>query len=127
MGESTILPACSWTRVWTLAGGDVRLGLGIKNPHRIDRFRDASETQSDGRRNETAGVARYKRRHRRKLCCGDYNPAHVESGRLQGFPVEGAFASGKTRWPARYSELRDSTAAAWFCASQACSNSAGGR
>ena len=47
---------------------------------------------------ESAGVARYERRHRRKLCCGDYNPAHVESGRLQGFPVEGAFASVEIVW-----------------------------
>jgi hypothetical protein len=42
-------------------------------------------------------------RHRRKLCCGDYNPAHVESGRLQSFPVQGAFASAGTA--TRYSEL----------------------
>jgi len=34
-----------------------------------------------------------ERRYRGKLCCGDYNPAHVASGRLQGFPVKGAFAS----------------------------------
>src|SRR5215471_8734027 len=27
-------------------------GLGFKSPHRIDRFRDASENASDGRRND---------------------------------------------------------------------------
>ena len=41
------------------------------------------------------GATRQKRRHRRKLCCGDDNPAHVASGRLQSFPVKGAFASAK--------------------------------
>jgi hypothetical protein len=60
----------------------------------------------------TAGVARYRRRHRRKLCCGDYNPAHVASGRLQGFPVKGAFASAETTPPrGGYNELRHSVCA----------------
>jgi hypothetical protein len=34
----------------------------------------------------------WRRRHRRKLSWDDNNPAHVESGRLESFPVQGAFA-----------------------------------
>jgi hypothetical protein len=32
--------------------------------------------------------------HRRKLSWDDYNPVHVAAGRLESFPVMGAFASG---------------------------------
>jgi hypothetical protein len=30
-------------------------------------------------------------KNRRKLSWDDYNPDHVESGRLESFPVQGAF------------------------------------
>ena len=33
----------------------------------------------------------WRGRDRRKLFWDDYNPAHVESGRLESFPVQGAF------------------------------------
>jgi hypothetical protein len=33
----------------------------------------------------------WRGRDRRKLSWDDYNPAHVESGRLESFPVLGAF------------------------------------
>src|SRR5450759_3822876 len=36
-------------------------------------------------------AAEWRGRNRRKLSCDDYNPAHVESGRLESFPVQGAF------------------------------------
>src|SRR5450759_678234 len=37
-------------------------------------------------------AAEWRGRNRRKLSCDDDNPAHVESGRLESFPVPGAFS-----------------------------------
>src|SRR5215831_19289750 len=129
MGENVILPARSQARTRTSAGGGVRLGfLGSKkSPIGLIDSAMPWKTHPMAVGMMTAGVARYRRRHRRKSCCGDYNPAHVESGRLQGFPVEGAFASAMTAPARRYGEVRDSISPVCFCASKACSNSAGGR
>jgi hypothetical protein len=42
------------------------------------------KTHSDGHPNQQPGEGV---RNRRKLSWDDYNPAHVESGRLESFPV----------------------------------------
>jgi hypothetical protein len=45
----------------------------------------------ESRRFSETLVTEWRRRDRRKLSWDDYNPAHVESGRLESFPVSGAF------------------------------------
>src|ERR1035437_9952615 len=55
------------------------------DPHRTDRFRMPPQTHSGN------VAAEWRGRNRRKLSCDDYNPAHVESGRSESFPVQGAF------------------------------------
>jgi hypothetical protein len=73
-------------------------------------------------------------RDRRKLSCDDYNPAHVESGRLEGFPVMGAFVSSPTavallvHHRAVHGSPPDCTVwAACLRANKVCSNSTGGQ
>ena len=85
------------------------------------------KTRSDGHRKRQPGEGV---RDRRKLSWDDYNPAHVESGRLESFPVMGAFASAPAAAYRRFqhsSSPPGTVGAVCLAANNACSNSTGGR
>ena len=85
------------------------------------------KTHSDGHRNGEPGGGV---RDRRKLSWDDYNPDLVESGRLESFPVRGAFDSALAAVPAAGLSFKFSARIVWAAclrANKACSNSTGGR